>query len=461
MRQRKRLIRRRVNSNFRIEFGKQSITSYAGLEIFSRYFRVIRLNTILRQGFAGLGFSSDYGFVSLVRLLLSLLLVGGRRLRHVGFLQHDPMIQRMAQLRRLPSERTLSRWLKQLNAARVRALSAISTQLVVQEIRRLRLRLLTLDIDGTVISTGMLVSWALRGYNPHHRKVPSYFPLLAHIAETGHILRLKNRPGNVHDGKRAELFIEDVVRQVRRLLGKKIRLQFRMDAAFFQAPVIEALRRLDCHFAMKVPFWKWLGLKSIVQMRTRWTPVNDKVSCFETRLAVPQWHLKLRVVCYRKRVFHRTAKNFQLDLFSPDDGTYEYSAVATSMDLDPVDLWYFMAGRGGQEKTYAELKDGLAFDTVPTNHYGANSAWQLLSVIAHNLHRSLQGFVGAPMKQRTSKRTYRYRFTTIRTARFEWLNVAARLIRNATGTVLRLNDVPEVRKYYERSQAMLPRASGF
>ena len=39
------------------------------------------------------------------------------------------------------------------------------------------------------------------------------------------------------------------------------------------------------------------------------------------------------MVVYRKRVFHRTRKNFQLDLFSPDNGHYEYSAVVTNKDL--------------------------------------------------------------------------------------------------------------------------------
>lgn len=56
------------------------------------------------------------------------------------------------------------------------------------------------------------------------------------------------------------------------------------------------------------------------------------------------WPTRLRVVVYRKRVFHRTAKNFQLDLFSPDNGTWEYSAVATNLDLEVRRLWHFMAG---------------------------------------------------------------------------------------------------------------------
>jgi len=40
-----------------------------------------------------------------------------------------------------------------------------------------------------------------RSNNPHRRYAPSYYPLLYHIAQTGHFLEVKNRPGNVHDSK--------------------------------------------------------------------------------------------------------------------------------------------------------------------------------------------------------------------------------------------------------------------
>ena len=41
---------------------------------------------------------------------------------------------------------------------------------------------LTLDIDGTVVSTGLQVQGARRGFNPHRRKVPSYYPISAYEA---------------------------------------------------------------------------------------------------------------------------------------------------------------------------------------------------------------------------------------------------------------------------------------
>ena len=84
-------------------------------------------------------------------------------------------------------------------------------------------------------------------------------------------------------------------------------------------------------------------------------------------------------------------------------------------------------GRAGSTgKTLAELKDGFAFDTVPTNHYSANSAWQQLSVFAMNLLRRLQIETMAPARPRTRKTTFLYVLESIKTARFTWLNVAGR-----------------------------------
>ena len=75
----------------------------------------------------------------------------------------------------------------------------------------------------------------------------------------------------------------------------------------------------------------------------------------------------MHVMIYRKHVRHASRKNFQLDLFTPDDGPFEYYAVATNMTLALPALFAFVCGRGAQEKTIAELKGEFALHIVPTN----------------------------------------------------------------------------------------------
>lgn len=187
--------------------------------------------------------------------------------------------------------------------------------------------------------------------------------MLAHIAQTGHIVRLKNRPGSVHDSKQAWAFLREIIEDLRRQVGRGVILEFRMDAAFFQRRILQGLAARDCGYAIKVGYWSWLPLKPIAAACRRWQPVAPRVTGHETELAIPPWNnLRLRVVLSRKHVGHRTPKNFQLYLFTPDDGHYEYSAVATNLPLGLAPLWAFACGRGAQEKTNAELRGEFALD---------------------------------------------------------------------------------------------------
>jgi hypothetical protein len=221
-----------------------------------------------------------------------------------------------------------------------------------------------------------------------------------------------------------------------------------MDAAFFQRDVLRLLAARGGHYAIKVGYWSWLPLKQLAAERERWLPIAPTVTGFSHALHIPQWNLQLRVVIYRKHVAHESPKNFQLDLFTPDDGHYEYAAVATNLTLDLPALYAFICGRGAQEKTLAELKGEFALDVVPTAHYGANSAWQQLSVLAHNLSRSFQLDTLATPKPRSRKRTYTYLIRSMRTLRFLLIVRAGRLTRIGGRHVLRLSHNPATAALY-------------
>jgi len=448
MRLKIRSLRRAIKGDLAIEFVPQQLTSYGGLELFVRYFRKFGIVGRLRAALAAL--PSDYGSARLALLIVGLFYVGARRLEHVQYLVGDPLIARFCGLARLPTARTVSNWLKQFTQTTLAPLGQLNHDLVVETLAACRLPRVTIDVDGTVVCAGAQVRWAFRGFNPHHRKHLSYYPLVAHVAQTGHILRLKNRPGNVHDSKQATAFIRELIDSVRAGLGRAVPLEFRMDAAFFQRDILRLLAARGCGYAIKVGYWSWLPLKQLAAEQRDWRPLAPGVSGFEHRLTIPQWQLDVRVMLYRKHVRHESRKNFQLDLFTPDDGHFEYAAVATNLTLDLPALFAFVCGRGAQEKTLAELKGEFALDVVPTNHYGANSAWQQLSVLAHNLLRSFQLAAGAEPKRRSRKRTYAYMFRSMRTLRFLIVARAGRITRIGGRTRLRLADNPGIQRLYER-----------
>lgn len=446
-------------SFLRIEFAPQDITAFGGLELMRRYLALIELGGRVRAAFARYEIGGDYRSIDMILVIVVLILVGGRRLDHLSYVCDDPLVKRFCGLLRLPRERSVARWLKRFTQKSLRALIEINSEIVFEAIEKQSLARLTLDIDGSVITTGASVAWAFRGFNPHHRKDPSYYPILAHLAQTGHILRVKNRPGNVHDSKGALAFIGELIDDVRVRLGRCLPLEFRMDGAFFQREIIDLLERRKARYAIKVPFMKWLGLVPIIRERERWHRLKDGIGYFEVSLDVAAWEKTLRVVVYRKRVHHQSKKNYQLDLFDPEDGYFEYSAVSTNLDLGAAALWEFMAGRGAQEKTFAELKGQWALDVVPTRHYGANSAWQQISVLGHNLLRNFQLQTLAIEKPRSRKRTYGFLLHSLKTIRFKLIHQPARIVKPQGYSVLRFSVAPPVQKLIQSIEDKLKSAA--
>ena len=448
MRRKKADLRCRVNDNLEVEFTAEGLTSYAGLELLMRYLRNMKWNRQLRRYLGGVVSGGDFGVVGLCRVILGLMVVGGRRLRHLDFLRGDPLIQRFCGLRDLPTDDSISRFLKRFTCVGQEALKALNADVVARKLSLLRARTLTIDVDGTVLCTGKQVDGAYRGYNPHHRKVRSYYPITAYLADSGHFLGVHNRPGNINDGSASIPFLKDVFTQVKQCLGHAYRLRFRMDGDFFKKDVVETLDKNKAFYAIKVPFWKGLDMQRKIRECTQWQRVEKGVDGFTSTLTVKKWKRTFNIVIFRKRVMHPTRKNYQLDLFDPDDGTFEYSAVATNLSLKVRALWRFMAGRGMHEKAIGELKTGLGFDTIPTNDYNANSAWQQFVVLTHNLLTNFQIETGLTKRNRTWKNTNRWPLKSIRTLRFELINRAGYLLRPQGRLTLRLQPNIHIEKQY-------------
>lgn len=449
----------RVKGDLALDFGEANLTSYAGLELFNRYLRSMRLNDRIRLAFRGMRLGGDFGVVAMVRLLIGLLVVGGRRLEHVGYVADDLVFLRFCRLQVLPTARTVSRWLTRFTMKTVVRLQTLNAAVIEHVIPGLRLRTVTVDVDGVVVSTGLKVERAFRGYNPHHRKVPSYYPIMAHLAETTHVLRVKNRSGNVHDGKASLTFLRELWGQLTSSAVRQAQLRFRMDGAFFRQDVLKWLAARDAGYGIKVPFYHWLDLQQYIRSKPKWTRVNDDVSGFVVPEAATPWGKPLWVAIYRRKVRHRTAKNFQLDLFDPDDGHYEYSAITSNLGFKVANLWYFMAGRGNHERTIGHLKGGLAFHTVPTMAYAANSAWQQLVILTHNLLTNFQLETGAERRRRSRKHTTLPVLQTVQTLRFVLFHRAAALVQPGGKLTLRLANNPATRRLYTRIEDALARAA--
>ena len=413
----------RRNKILPIRFIRQDMTTYSGLALVDHVLRLCRLQARIKETFKHYQFSGDYHIGDILFVLLVMLLLGAERLQHIDYLRSDPLFCRVVRLTRIPHRTKISTALKQFTSDSLKALIELNAELVIEKLRSLGMLDITIDLDGTVVSTKGHPTWAFKGYNPIKRGANSYFPLTAHVAETGHFLAIWNRPGNVHDSNRALQLIKRIEKQL-----SLFSIRFRADSAFCAPAVLNYLLQRQIPFAVKAPFWKLLTLKTAAQQRHVWYSIDDTWSFFWLQKPIDSLEKEHYVFIFRKKI-QEPRKPFQLDLFSPNNGFYEYSAVVTdTKQWEAKELLSFVSGRSGQENSLSELKDDFAFGYVPTHTYQANSAYFQVSQMAYNLSISLQHDMGLVQKQASNPKTTRlYRGWKWKTFRFLILNRAGRI----------------------------------
>ncbi|MCP4389739.1 MAG: IS1380 family transposase, partial [Gammaproteobacteria bacterium] len=148
-------------------------------------------------------------------LLIVHLLLGYRQLQDMRYYRDDPVVRRLLGVKRLPDVATISRSLAGMDTRSVEKLRRLNRRQVLQRIEDLGLTRVTLDFDGSVLSTSRFAEGTAVGFNRRKKGQRSYYPLFCTVAQTGQALDVWHRPGNVHDSNGAEAFILACIREVR------------------------------------------------------------------------------------------------------------------------------------------------------------------------------------------------------------------------------------------------------
>jgi hypothetical protein len=197
----------KTHSQPALRFEDSQLTSFSGLVLLQALFARLGLKEKLRRCFSHLTVSLIFGHVTLVLCLVLHLTLGYRRLRDMRYYSDDPLVMRTLGLRRLPDVATLSRGLARADRESVQRLQALVRDGVVTRLVALGLAHVTLDFDGSVIGTGKSAEGTAVGFNRKKKGQRSYYPLFCMIAQTGQVLDVLHRSGNVHDSHGAKDFL--------------------------------------------------------------------------------------------------------------------------------------------------------------------------------------------------------------------------------------------------------------
>ena len=421
-----------------IRFESQHLTSYSGLIVFQHFFSLMGLKERLRRCFRHLKVNPIYGHHLILMLLIAHLLMGHRRLRDVDHYRDDERVKRLLGLKRLPDASTLSRSLASADEASVGKVRVESSRLVLERLEREKFRTVTLDFDGSVLSTGRRAEGTAVGFNKKKKGARSYYPLFCTVAQTDQVLDVHHRPGNVHDSNGADAFIEGCVRLARSVLPRA-KIEARMDSAFFNQAIAKRLHALGVEWTLSVPFDRFAELKGRVEGRKWWRRMAPGVDYFETRWKPRSWSRRDRFIFIRKQVRCQNKSPIQLDLFQPAVHGCEFKVIATNKRTKARHVAAFHEGRGSQEDIFSELKSHCQMEYIPVRTKTGNQLYLFAGLLAHNLTRELQIQLHQRARGATAKRAALWCFRKIGTLRRTLIQRAGRIIRPAGKPILSMN----------------------
>jgi len=430
-----------------VRFEEQELTSFGGLVMLQALLHETGLRARLRSAVRHLSSSTGYCASRIALLLIVHLFIGWRRLRDLDYYSTDPLVKRVVGLDRIPNVSTVSRRLAEFDERAVDNLRGLLRDTVGGRAIAASPRRLTLDFDGSVISTKARgIEGTAVGYNSKSKGSRSYYPLFAVMAQTGQVFDLLHRAGNCHDSRGALDFIVACERDLRSQ-GFAGVLEVRLDGAHYSDATCARLHEEGIEFSVSVPFERLPRLKGVIEARTLWHRIDDEWSYFtwswrpnaKSRYSFP-------CVIYRRRVAKPRKGPIQLDLFEPIERDHEYKVVMTNKRLSPAAVLRYHNGRGSQEATLGEGKSQLGLGYLPSRREAGNQVYMLCNLIAHALGRELQMRAAPPRSTNTATRACLWAIERLGTLRSRLIKRAARLIRPQGRPVLSFANCPDAER---------------
>lgn len=243
------------------------------------------------------------------------------------------------------------------------------------------MKLITLDLDSTVVTRNGQQEGACRGYNPGRRGRASHHPLLVFIADYRLVANFWLRPGNVYSSNNVLQFLESTLVH---LEGKTVGL-LRADSGFFDDDFLSALEGKHIPYIVAAKLTYPLQ-RRIFQVRNWWA-LKRGIEIGEIEYQAIGWRKARRIVVIRQSTENREAPGKSLSLF-PDDPAakgWRYGAFVTDLALPAVDVWRTYRGRADAENRIKELKADFGLDAFNMQKFWATEAALSFAMLAYNL----------------------------------------------------------------------------
>lgn len=239
---------------------------------------------------------------------------------------------------------------------------------------------MTIDVDSSICETYGLQKQGGTKFTYNH--VRGYHPLFAVVAGTGDVVHSRLRGGNANSARAAGSFLTETFNRVRSA-GASGPMILRADSGFYAGSVAVACRKAGVAFSITVKLNPAIHAAIAAIPEDAWVAIPyflDGADVAETTYR-PFGRKAPLVRLIVRRV--RPTPGSQLALLV----NYAFHALVTDREGDTLELEADHRRHAVVEDAIRDLKYGVGLNHMPSGRFGANAAWLVLNVIAHNLAR--------------------------------------------------------------------------
>ena len=328
-----------------VAFTDKPVSGWGGLVSIGRFFDAVGVRDVLAQALPdGRTSNNLIPVVDMVMQLIATVLCGGSRFEHVERIRVDAVVMKCLRAARFGSASALTTYLGNFVQSQCEQMHQVLNQLVFKI-------LLTiagsdvLDLDSTVIDRYGKQEGSAKGYHPSRPGRKSHHPLLAMFAKTKIIAHAWLRSGAASPHRGCREFMIELLAQ----LPSDFKISaVRADSGFFSNSFLALLEERALPYAIRMkmtkPTAKWCS------SLTNWRHLSTDVEITEGQYWSPQAGKHRRAIVTREAV-RRVSEGVLFEIVD-----YEYSAIVTTLDGEPLEVWRFYNGRGDCENRIKELK---------------------------------------------------------------------------------------------------------
>ena len=380
---------------YKLDTTNDLLTSRAGLLAIAQLMDSLNLSERIDKHFPQPKSNRGYKPSEFIKPLILMQHEGSFHLDEVRNLQDDEALRTVLDLKQLPQATTIGDWLRRMGSQPQIQAAWVKVNKALLKVALHRCKEVTLDIDATeIVAHKAGARWT---YN----KNKGFMPMVGHIAETGQIVAVDFRQGNVPPAKDNKPFIQ----QCQQSLPEDCTVKaLRIDAAGYQTKVIEYCDKQGIEYAIRAKTSAALRAQIAAASASDWPPLLDKKGkavngqdTYRTSFCIGEYEKPFTLIIQRTAVTGQAS----LDLDSSDNsednsensseeinsGAYIYRAIATNRDsLSDSEIvhWYNQRGEDSENRI-KELKRDFGGDTLPCSDFAANVLYFLISALSYNL----------------------------------------------------------------------------